>query len=1009
MSSTDSNNNNNKQEEKKETENVSSSLSKNNDTESVTNNKNTEDVIVFHKKTKTTKKKKKKISFEDNEKESKKNIQKREEVKLEEQSTPPRFGGFLKELSDSDTENNITINSETDEEEFENKKPQIIEKKNKRVIDNNERSISTLSNYGSKVRFADLDEQEEERRKYSLTKRKSKKNFDNNSDSDSSLDERKDKQMKRKESIKRMKSFFDLGEDSDEETDISITTVDSMDSNIENISFFSKKGITEMFKNLKRKILQNLKQGFDIFKRYTKLLFVVFSYFFYYVFVAGILFLFYLLFSLLSMITIFGIPHGKKLFKLSFYFLYPFKKTLHFKLNSDKNVISNSINGSNDDNETLPILDSSSTTNEKKNRTLTFWIYQILFYIFLFPILFTFNFFIVCIFWLPIFSIPISKLIFNLTKIIMLPSFTHFEITATSTLTSDSFDSLNEKSEDGVVIEKNENEKVIQIETPLSLQYFTKSIFNISIPLFNLLPLIPLTLCLYYILGEEFVSKYSMVIFPLSIVSAMPLAIIIGKCVESIVAQTSFVLGALLNATFGSIIELILYFLALQKELQGVVMQGITGALLAAILLTPGLSMLVGGIKYKQQYFNRHSAGVSSILLFIAVLGAFTPAVFYQLFGANTLQCGQCLNGLPYNRTIENDENFITTNSFSTTMNKLSSNSYMKSLFTTKKKMKPTSPVLFGKYLLNDKSHKISTIYGQVEINSLQHDTHQLLIDNKESNKIQYHTLHTVHQEYITLNDNNNTFNNHSRNATVFSIKCVGCDMRLEDFMRDPMYFSKVQPLAFTISIVLPLAYFVGLLYSLKTHRYLFQKIPKKGILDKKDKREEEEKKDEHHEEEVEWPIWLSVLLLIACTVAYSFIAEIMTSALEPAFESLGIDIQFAGLTFLATIPSLQEFLNAIQFAWNDNVTLSLEIGNVAAIQISLIQIPVLVLFSELLFKNEKMIFTLTFPLFNIIVVFFAVMMINYISRDGRSNYFHGVALVFIYVLIVVGFFFIYL
>lgn len=130
----------------------------------------------------------------------------------------------------------------------------------------------------------------------------------------------------------------------------------------------------------------------------------------------------------------------------------------------------------------------------------------------------------------------------------------------------------------------------------------------------------------------------------------------------------------------------------------------------------------------------------------------------------------------------------------------------------------------------------------------------------------------------------------------------------------------------------------------------------------------------------------------------------------EPAFESIGVSAEFAGLTFIATVPSMGEFLNAIQFAWMDNVTLALEIGNVAAIQISLLQIPALVLGSFLIFEgNENMIFSLTFPQFNLMAIFFSVLMLNYISRDGRSNYFHGLALVFVYIFIVVGFFFIYL
>ena len=41
--------------------------------------------------------------------------------------------------------------------------------------------------------------------------------------------------------------------------------------------------------------------------------------------------------------------------------------------------------------------------------------------------------------------------------------------------------------------------------------------------------------------------------------------------------------------------------------------------------------------------------------------------------------------------------------------------------------------------------------------------------------------------------------------------------------------------------------------------------------------------------------------------------------------------VAFAGLTIIALIPNTAEFVNAIQFALQNNISLSLEIGNVAA------------------------------------------------------------------------------
>jgi Ca2+:H+ antiporter len=114
------------------------------------------------------------------------------------------------------------------------------------------------------------------------------------------------------------------------------------------------------------------------------------------------------------------------------------------------------------------------------------------------------------------------------------------------------------------------------------------------------------------------------VLFFTALVSVIPLAYYIGMAVSSISAQTSFAIGAILNATFGSVVELILYFTTIAlggEKLDGLVQYSITGSLLSTMLLLPGLSMVFGGLKYKEQKFNLLAAGVSSVLLFISVIG----------------------------------------------------------------------------------------------------------------------------------------------------------------------------------------------------------------------------------------------------------------------------------------------------------------------------------------------------------------------------------------------------
>ncbi|KAG7279002.1 hypothetical protein CRUP_001943 [Coryphaenoides rupestris] len=115
----------------------------------------------------------------------------------------------------------------------------------------------------------------------------------------------------------------------------------------------------------------------------------------------------------------------------------------------------------------------------------------------------------------------------------------------------------------------------------------------------------------------------------------------------SISAQSNFAVGALVNATFGSITEMTFYITALIRGhqagnacLQEIVKAALTGTLFGCILFIPGISMVIGGLKHSEQRFNSRSTGVGSALLFISVGGVFAPTLFSKAYGS--LVCDAC-------------------------------------------------------------------------------------------------------------------------------------------------------------------------------------------------------------------------------------------------------------------------------------------------------------------------------------------------------------------------------
>ena len=66
----------------------------------------------------------------------------------------------------------------------------------------------------------------------------------------------------------------------------------------------------------------------------------------------------------------------------------------------------------------------------------------------------------------------------------------------------------------------------------------------------------------------------------------------------------------------------------MKEGMVDVVKASLAGSVIGNILLVLGMSMLVGGVKYKMQEFNRNSINITASMLLFAVLGLSIPAVF---------------------------------------------------------------------------------------------------------------------------------------------------------------------------------------------------------------------------------------------------------------------------------------------------------------------------------------------------------------------------------------------
>lgn len=129
----------------------------------------------------------------------------------------------------------------------------------------------------------------------------------------------------------------------------------------------------------------------------------------------------------------------------------------------------------------------------------------------------------------------------------------------------------------------------------------------------------------------------AVLLFSTAALSIVPLAGVLGRATEEISVYSGPRVGGFLNATFGNATELIISIFALKAGLFDVVKASIAGSVIGNILLVLGMSMFLGGLKYKTQEFNHKLIEFSSSMLLFSVIGLSIPAIFTHTITSVTL------------------------------------------------------------------------------------------------------------------------------------------------------------------------------------------------------------------------------------------------------------------------------------------------------------------------------------------------------------------------------------
>jgi Ca2+:H+ antiporter len=131
--------------------------------------------------------------------------------------------------------------------------------------------------------------------------------------------------------------------------------------------------------------------------------------------------------------------------------------------------------------------------------------------------------------------------------------------------------------------------------------------------------------------------------------------------------------------------------------------------------------------------------------------------------------------------------------------------------------------------------------------------------------------------------------------------------------------------------------------------------------------------------------------------------SELLVGAAEGTGQALGMSEVFIGIVFLAIVGGAAESGSAIAMARKNKLDLTVGIAMGSSIQIALFVAPVLVLASGVIAPQPL---ELSFSRAEIGTLFLSVLIGAIVAGDGRSNWYKGIQLILVYIMIAILFYF---
>jgi len=184
------------------------------------------------------------------------------------------------------------------------------------------------------------------------------------------------------------------------------------------------------------------------------------------------------------------------------------------------------------------------------------------------------------------------------------------------------------------------------------------------------------------------------------------------------------------------------------------------------------------------------------------------------------------------------------------------------------------------------------------------------------------------------------------------------------------------QKLSLGLAVLLIVAYGLGMLFSLKTHRELFASA-ESGEAGK-----------------APWPLGLALATLAGVTVLVALVSEVFVESVQQAAVAFGMTPAFVGFIVVALVGGAAEMGSAFSGARKNRLDLSVGIALGSAAQIALFVAPLLVLLSYVMGPTPM---NLQFWPGAVVMVLIATMTASLLTNSGRSAWFVGTLMLMVY------------